>query len=180
MEGIILHITGINPEPWTVGTLSLGYNKGKAFPKMSKDGRLRDYQTGIAESIKTAYPELKMFDPLVPLELHCKFWRGLDRYTTETGRSHTRHVADATNMTKSLEDALQGILFKNDNQVKWSSGQIIDEGLDVEPRIMIICHPLAVASADAWQTIANYDDARFASGEEPRPFPGNVYMVATK
>lgn len=166
-----LFIMDLNPEPWTVGTLSMGYKGKSRYPMMSKDQMLRDYQEGVAESIREAYPNLEMYPENVDLHLICKFWRREDEYTSGTGRKSSRNVADATNLTKALEDALQGILYKNDQQVKHSEGEIIMEGPDVLPRILVMC--CERARYPEWQEIAN----RFElERNKPLP-PGNVYYT---
>lgn len=178
MERTTIYITGINPEPWTAGTVALGFKGGKKYPMVSKDARLRDYQEAIKESIRDGYPELKMVNPDARLRLEMMFWRQLDTYTGGTGRKQSRNVADATNMTKATEDALQGVLFKNDRMVKHSSGEIMEEGPDVEPRILIVC-TLHTPSPE-WKRYAHALDSKFSLGIAERPFPGNVWIEPSR
>lgn len=166
----VIFIKDLNPEPWTPGTASLGFKGKQRYPVISKDQRLRDYQEGVKENIKEAYPTLEMFPEGVELHLICKFWRQLEHYTSGRGREAARKVADATNLTKAVEDALQTILYKNDNQVKHSEGEIIMEGPDVAPRIMILC--CERVRDPKWQHLAN----SFEVKQMPTP-PGNIYMT---
>ena len=55
----------------------------------------------------------------------------LDIYITPKNRKH----GDRVNMIKGIEDALQGVLFVNDRQIK--SGEVVIEDPD-EPRLLII------------------------------------------
>lgn len=165
-----IYITDLNPEPWTPGILSMGFKGKQRYPKLAKNGRLTTYQEGIEESIKIAYPDIPMFPAGTKVSLHFKFWRRLDEYTTEKGRESARHVADATNMQKALEDALQKILFVNDNQVKLVSSEIMEEGPDVRPRILIYLSEHSPTTY--WINIADQLDHH----ERPNP-PGNVYYT---
>jgi Holliday junction resolvase RusA-like endonuclease len=166
-----LYIKDLNPEPWTSGTAALGYKgRNKPYPKISKDQRLADYQEGVRSCVQEAYPGLEMFPEGIELHLICKFWRQLDSYTGEKGRTQHRNVADATNMTKAVEDALQGVLYKNDRQVKHSEGEIMMEGPDIHPRIMILCAERV--REVHWQEMAN----NFEAAPVPSP-PGNVFYT---
>jgi Holliday junction resolvase RusA-like endonuclease len=171
IEHRALLIMDLNPEPWTPGTASMGFKGKQRYAKISKDERLRNYQEGVRENIMQAYPDLPMlFSAGIELHLICKFWRQLDKYTSGTGRQAQRHVADATNLTKAVEDALQTIFYKNDNQVKHSEGEIIMEGEDVAPRILILVKERV--RDPRWQELANQLEVR----EMPSP-PGNVYYT---
>jgi Holliday junction resolvase RusA-like endonuclease len=163
-------IQDLNPEPWTEGSPGFGFKGKQRYPVLVKDKRLRDYQEGIQENIKQAYPDLLMYPDGVELHLICKFWRQLDSYTSGTGRETKRKVADATNMTKAIEDALQDILYKNDRQVKHSEGEIIMEGPDVSPRILILC--IERTRNPQWQQLAN----QLELAQKPTP-PGNIYYT---
>ena len=168
MQQIIL-IEGINPEPWAVGTLGLGRKAGGFYPTYAKNPLQDAYQKALAENITEAYPVIPMQPEDIPLELTMLFWRRQDTYTTPKGRKTTRKVADATNLGKATEDALQGILFRNDRQVKRSIPDIVKEGPDVEPRIVIICRPKH--SKFNWTDYAE----GLANFERPQ-YPGNVYV----
>jgi len=170
MKGVykVLYIMDINPEPWTPGSPSIGFKGKQRYPKIAKDQRLIDYQEGIKTSVQQAYTDLLPFPEGIDLHLVFKFWRMEDEYTAASGRTAHRNVADATNLTKALEDALQGVLYKNDRQVKHSEGEIVMEGKDIHPRILIMC---AERVRDPyWQELAN----SYEVAQRPMP-PGNVY-----
>lgn len=106
-------ITGINPEPWVSPEGALGRKNGKVFVQFYKSSGLSSYQQAIAEEIKLQNGHL----PAEPLdeEVQITFWlwRELDQSDEKDSQ---RNVADATNMQKALEDALQGIIYKNDKR----------------------------------------------------------------
>lgn len=123
----------INPEPWQVGKLGLGRKNGKVYPRMDRNEQLYSFQQAVKEFFTDEPPQLIEGE----IELYFAFWRRLDKWTTPTGVISTRSVVDVTNMQKATEDALQGVLFKNDSQVKRIHSSIIEEGIDIVPGIAI-------------------------------------------
>ena len=122
----------VNPEPWAVGSLGIGKRNGKFVPRLSPNPQLVSYK----EAIKEHLADEEMLPPgKYALEFY--FWRRLDQYELESGRKHRRHVADATNMQKATEDALQGVLFDNDRDVQWIHSLIMEQGPDVDPKVAI-------------------------------------------
>jgi Holliday junction resolvase RusA-like endonuclease len=69
--------------------------------------------------------------------LHLYFWRVRSEYTTPQARTHRKHEADVTNLQKATEDALQGVLFANDRDVREVHSYLIDQGPETEPGIVI-------------------------------------------
>lgn len=123
----------VNPEPWTSPSASLGRKGGKPIPQLHKNPRLRSYQ----EEVKEALAELALPAPFEEdVELEFYFWRYLERYEIN-GKSRRRNVADATNLQKALEDALQGLLFENDRQVKRITSHIVEQGPDTEFGVLV-------------------------------------------
>lgn len=116
-------IEGINPEPWRASEGSLGRKNGKVFIQFHKPGTVRDYQEALKETFLAEYPDASITESVISLELI--FWRQMT------------NVADATNLQKSTEDALQGVLFKNDQQVKFVSSYIAEQLPDTDPAILI-------------------------------------------
>jgi Holliday junction resolvase RusA-like endonuclease len=167
-----VYIEGINPEPWEAPGTAIGWGKGrKPYVQSVKSGRLEAYQLAIKECVEAAYPEL-LFPRGVPLRIQFFFTRQLDVYqSTATGRTASRNVADATNMQKATEDALQGILLDNDRWVKTIESVILDEGPDVTPSIVIIVRPGVDDRLDGFKAIRD----TLAAQQRPIP-PGNVYI----
>jgi Holliday junction resolvase RusA-like endonuclease len=122
----------LNPEPWTAPSISVGRRGGKPFPMVYKNEALRSYQ----EAVKELLPTHIWVEPPIHLEFY--FWRQLPDYTTDKDVRARKHHADATNMQKALEDALQGVLFKNDKDVRSIRSWVMDQGKDVDPMVGII------------------------------------------
>lgn len=173
---IFLYIEGINPEPWTAPDISIGYGKGRRpYPQVSRGGRLKAFQQAITESIEIAYPHgLKPFQPGTPLRVTFLFWRQLDSYTVESGRTASRNVADATNMQKAMEDALQGVLFGNDRDNKSVKSVVMEEGPNVKPRIVVMID----AGPDPMHASYLAIEATLSSEERPAT-PGNVFVMVS-
>jgi hypothetical protein len=109
-----LVIKGINPEPWAIGTVQVFGRNGKISPNL----KLVTYQQALREELQGT-PET---DLLWAKTLHCMFFR-----STERGQP-----ADATNLLKATEDALQGVLWPNDTINRKVTGEIIEQGPHVE------------------------------------------------
>ncbi len=138
----ILYITDLNPEPWTAPTASVQrIAGGKSYAKLVSGERLKNYQEGIRQNVRQACPDLEPFPDDIPLQFMLLVWRQLDSYISGRGRTQKRHVADATNIQKATEDALQKILYKNDSQIKWASTCIIEQTETTSPAMLIIVEP---------------------------------------
>ena len=171
---IYLFIDGINPEPWTAPDVSIGYGKGRRpYPIVSKGERLRFFQEAVKESIEMAYPHgFTLPEPGTPIRVTFLFWRQLDSYTKESGRTASRNVADATNMQKATEDALQKVLFGNDRDNKSVKSVVMAEGPDVAPRIIAIIEQGPDPMLDGYRAI----EAVLANEARPT-IPGNVLVL---
>lgn len=134
-----LLIEGINPEPWQAKKLGVIRKGTRWVPTATTPEHQRVYQAALREDITLAYPNLPMFPRGLDLELKMYFWRRLDSYAGPSGRMTRRKEADATNLQKSTEDALQSVLLDNDRQVRRVSSDVIAQGSDVEPMILIGC-----------------------------------------
>ena len=127
------YVLRVNPEPWAVGSLGLGRKQGKIYPYIGQNAQLAAYQAAIREELG---PQ-ELIEGNVELNLY--FWRNLATYETQSGRDHRKHHADATNMQKATEDALQGVLFDNDKYVVDVHSVVVDQGPDVKGKIVINC-----------------------------------------
>lgn len=124
------HLVGINPEPWT--SPNIGGRRKNGSPVVYKNEGLRVYQEAVKDELKGTIPY--SFDRI---ELRFYFWRRLEDSNRIDSKRHRSHQADATNMQKALEDALQGVLFANDRDVVSVSSWVVAQGPDVTPRILI-------------------------------------------
>lgn len=127
-------IVGINPEPWAIGPLGTMSRGGKKVPFIGANEVLTNYQA----ALRTAINELNPVMMEGPSELEMFFWRKLDKYSFGDSTKHQRHIADATNLAKGTEDALQGILFANDrlNLVVYS--HVVEQSTITHPGIIIM------------------------------------------
>lgn len=127
----------VNPEQWTIGPVSSIRRNGKSIPFVAPNEQLLAYQKAVQEEIRS-----NSSGPIIcskePCEVRFYFWRRLDKYILPSERAHSRHVADATNLQKGLEDALQGLLFTNDRQVQYISSEIVEQTTETQPGIIIV------------------------------------------
>lgn len=135
---MIYRITGINPQPWAIGPLGTTVRGGKHVPYVGENSSLADYQRAVRDYLCKEYMTV-LHDGCSELEFY--FWRKLEEYQTPTGRTSRRHAADATNLQKGLEDALQGILFQNDRLVTTIKSTIVEQDRNVNPGIIIVHRP---------------------------------------
>lgn len=126
------YVLKVNPEPWAVGEAGVGKKGGKFFARVSPSAGLVAYQNAVRE-------ELSGVEKLPNGEYKLTFflWRQQSQYISASDKRVTKHVADATNMQKGLEDALQGILFDNDRNVQDIRTVIIGQSPEVEPLVII-------------------------------------------
>lgn len=114
-------VTGINPEPWTAGT---AYRRPKGAG-IAKDGKLRAYQEALAEEFPLQNAHACKHNGELAVTFY--FWRS----------SAHGNQADATNLQKATEDALQDILYGNDRTNRDVRSIIVDQGPNVSPHILI-------------------------------------------
>lgn len=136
----LIVIRGLNPEPWESPEGAIGWRGRKPYVQMHKPATSRAFQEAIKD-------ELDAFDTTMmegPLIVRFWLWRDLPAYEADSGKQVRRHVADATNMQKAIEDACQGILFKNDNQNVFVQTFIVQQDADVDPCIIIEVTPMTV------------------------------------
>lgn len=130
MEARWYHL-GINPEPWAIGALGVGKRNGRMVPTVAPNHQMVAYKEAVAE-------ELDGVEPLPPgtYSLTFYFWRLVENFETDNGRKF-KNFADATNLQKATEDALQGVLFDNDRNVRDVRSVIVDQGYDIKPAVVI-------------------------------------------
>lgn len=126
------YVLPLNPEPWAVGDIGIGRKGGKTYARMSPNANLVAFQ----EAVKEELEGVEMM-PDGEYSLSFYFWRQQAEYISKSDRRVKRHVADATNMQKALEDALQGVLFTNDRMVKEIKSVVVEQGYKVNPKIII-------------------------------------------
>lgn len=129
----VWEIIQLNPEPWAIGPLSVGRSSKGFYPKIGPNQQLVAFKEAVAEHF--AGRKVEMFTGEVELQLY--FWRRLDVYETPAGRKSSKKNADLTNLQKGIEDALQGILFKNDRSVKKVTSVEMEQSREVMPMVIV-------------------------------------------
>lgn len=138
------YVLHINPEPWAIGSVS----RSAKGATISPNPNLVAYQNAVREAMEG----VSKLPPSAGYKLTFRFWRQQAKYIDMNDHVRQRNQADATNMQKALEDALQGILFDNDRQVADIRSVIIDQGPKVTPCIIIEAE-LAGNMADELESI---------------------------
>lgn len=134
----------VNPEPWAIGDVSVGRKSGKLFPIVGRNAQLYNYQ----EAVKELLGDTPMLPP-GKYKLEFYFWRQQAAYTSDKNRRVRKHEADATNLQKGLEDALQGILIANDRDVIDIHSTLVEQGPDVKPMVILGVQYIASDMSDA-------------------------------
>jgi Holliday junction resolvase RusA-like endonuclease len=122
--GVHYYVLHINPEPWAIGNIN--------YKSISPNLTLKAFQEAVRDEME-GVEQL----PAGEYRLRFYFWRQMARYIDMNDKMKSRHQADATNMQKALEDALQGVLIDNDRNVRHIGSLIMAQGTHVEPRIVI-------------------------------------------
>jgi len=120
---------GVNPDPWAIGPLGVGKRNGKYIPYVGRNSQLDAFKEAVKEELASQGVTKVEYDRY---SLKFFFWRRLDSHSR--GR---KHYADATNMQKALEDALQDVLIGNDRDVRHVESTIVEQGTDVPGGIVI-------------------------------------------
>ena len=124
-------VARINPEPWAIGPVGYSRRGGKMSAYVGQNQQLNAFKEALREELG----EQELQDGQHVLYLY--FWRNRAEYTTPQARTHRKHEADVTNMQKATEDALQGVLFKNDRDVREVHSFLMDRDQTLEPGIVI-------------------------------------------
>lgn len=135
-SGFTWYVLDVNPEPWAIGPVSVGRKNGKVFGTVGRNQQLYNFQQAVKEELGDGHEMI-----VGPIELRIFLWRRRDEYQTPQARTHRKHEADATNMQKAIEDACQGVLFKNDKDVKYIRTYCVEQGPDVTPLIVLAVRP---------------------------------------
>lgn len=125
------YVLEVNPEPWAIGPVGTARRGGKVTSYVGRNQQLDAYK----EAVKEALGEQALIEGKVELKFF--FWRNRAEYTTPQAKLHRKHEADLTNLQKATEDALQGVLFTNDRDVQHIESYIVEQGPEVEGRVVI-------------------------------------------
>lgn len=147
----------INPEPWAIGDISITSKGGKRRPFVAPNKQLLNYQKAVREYIKRNY-ECEPFN--TECELTFFFWRRLDVYMDNGSRVRMGHIADATNLQKGLEDALQGVVVSNDRLVRKVYSEIVEQAHNIDPGVIIIAREHYTRSSLDKNLLAKFAEIR--------------------
>lgn len=133
MDGEHWYVVRVNPEPWAIGPLGVGRKGGKVWPYVGPNPQLDAYKKAVRAELRSQNPVMVEGE----VEVKFWFWRRLDEYQSRAGRTLHKHAADATNLQKATEDAIQGILIGNDRYVLAPSSVIMAQDKEVEGMVLI-------------------------------------------
>lgn len=153
----------VNPDPWAIGPLQLGRRNGKMFPMIGPNRQLAAYKEAVKEQLADVNP----LESGQQYDLTFYFWRRLDG----SGRN-LKHTADATNLQKATEDALQGVLFENDRDVLRITSVIVEQGPEVRP--MVVIRARLFTGLDPSE-IPNYVWEQIDKSDLPTLFEDNIW-----
>lgn len=121
-----------DPVPWSVPDVAVGVAKGgRRYRRVKKDPRLEEWQGVVAEAARDAWGPWENTKAAVALLLHfilftddtsvhgqyalpAQEWNESLQKDTIRGK----RIADLTNLTKGVEDAMQGVIYKDDTQIR--------------------------------------------------------------
>lgn len=126
----------INPQGWAVGPLAVKRMNNKLIPFMGRNQELHMFKETVKEELFSRYGALIPVDEDVELCVYA--WQRLDEYRSATGRKSKDKFADLTNIVKAAEDAIQGVLIKNDNRVMAQRNVIMDRSPSING-CLVIC-----------------------------------------
>ena len=168
LDSTFWFILPINPEPWSVGPVA--YNGKTKKPFMGRNQQLDAYKQAVREQIEIKYPTVKPLEG--PIELGLWFWRQRAEYQNKlNNRKTTKNKVDTTNMQKATEDALQGVLYPNDKEVRKVYSETVSQGADIEPRIIIMLKSytgldMTVIPEDVWAVYNQLDTLDFINTDQ--------------
>jgi len=172
------YVIDVNPQPWAVGPIQTGRRSGRVYATMGQNQQLASFQEAVRSTLLMYYPDLVSFSESVDpslfgsreVELCFYFFQKQetaekpDARTKSGKRQVTSKLADLTNMVKAAEDAIAGILFDNDVQVRAQRNVTVEHGPDV-PEGMIVFSIEGFAAMDpnelpqfVWDRIAELDE----------------------
>ena len=129
-------IPHVNPTPWKAPD-NIPTRKGnKVFCKSVTPAVVKDYQTQIKTMMGQLYPDLEPTPKGQHVALKFGFYRKL---------GYRAQHCDATNLQKSTEDALQGVLFENDRDVLYVASWIHEQSKETHDLIVVDFWPNADA-----------------------------------
>lgn len=122
------YFLNLQPENWEVGSAGASRSNGKIRGYVAPSTKLKAFQEAVREELSHQHPVLE--DGEVTLNFF--LWRNIQKGVRR---------ADATNMQKALEDALQGVVISNDRNVRSVSTHIMQQDSDAPSKIVVQVKP---------------------------------------
>lgn len=126
----------VNPQPWTTPPFYPARAGGKMIVKAGRNESNEVFKQAVKEEL------LRQGATMLTGKWNrvtLGFWRRREQYKDSIGRTRTKNWADATNMQKLTEDALQGILFENDRDNFEITSRIVQQDITTTPGVLILC-----------------------------------------
>lgn len=158
-------VIGLNAEPWAIGPLGLGRKAGKPYPYIGPNQKVQAYQEALREQLEGS----GVLDGEVEVNLY--IWRKIETMLIAGGRNRKGKSADATNIQKATEDALQGVLITNDRLVRRISTEVMQQDENTEPCIVIQVRPYVGSTPELPDHI--WDQVDSVAG---RPTPDTLFV----
>lgn len=145
----------VNPEPWALGPVGVARKGGHLRGYVGRNEQLANFKSAVQEALKHQLsPDYLLITGRVRLQFF--FWRNIAAYTTPQARTARKHEADVTNLQKATEDALQGLLFKNDKDTNDVRSVLFDQGPDVTGMIVVAIEANSVYPESALKCIPDH------------------------
>lgn len=126
-----MYVLHVNPEPWKVPPFSVSRKNGLRV----KAGRDEGNEM-CKEAIREELTRLGAVMRNPPYKLNFLFYRHVARYETLKG-DQTKNTVDATNMQKLTEDALQGVIIGNDEDVEDIQSRVVVQSEHIDGMIVV-------------------------------------------
>jgi len=135
----------VNPEPWAIGPVGYARRDGKMTAYVGRNQQLDAYKEAVREELQAKWGGLPPLEG--DIEVQFWFYRQRADYKTPAAGVHRKHEADVTNLQKATEDAMQGVIFANDRDVKRVRSVIMEQSPDVTGGIVIAFRSLSNVAA---------------------------------
>lgn len=127
------YVIPVNPDPWAIGALGVGKRNGKFFPTVAPNPQLVAYKDAVREELEKQNVAML---PAGEYQIKLFFWRQLDSHAS--GR---KNIADATNLQKATEDAVQKVLIDNDRGVVDIRSRVVEQSPETVGRVVMYVAP---------------------------------------
>lgn len=129
------YVIRLNPEPWAIGE-AFARRGGARGAGISPNRKLVSFQRAVQDVFAVDYPDTR--PTREPVRIRFFFSRAIEKLNYGGKKNASASYADTTNLQKGLEDALQGILFENDNQVVSVESWMMNQNQNIDTFVIIV------------------------------------------